>query len=211
MGRPSGAARSRRRGARADPTSAASAPVFPEELPTRQRGHGRPPLGVYSHSFLVSARGTAHEPCESPHVSCQSWQRLGADDRAPARAGRARLHRAERHGAAGAGGLRHAGATPAQRRHGDATRPPVCRGRRSQQGQPELRGLGPVEQPEPDSQGARRCVVGRRPHRHPRGPRRRAPDHGDVLPEAESALARHQVRTRTSARCSRRKPTSRAS
>ena len=117
----------------------------------------------------------------------------GLHHRPPPRPRRPRLHRAERHDPARPGRLRHAGAAPGQHRPRAPAGPAVRRGRRSQPRQPGLRRLGAVRQPRSDPPVPRGPDVGRRRHRHPRRPRRRAGDHGDLLPEAEPPGRRHPV------------------
>ena len=130
--------------------------------------------------------------------------------RPPPGARRPRLHRAERHDPARAGGLRHAG--PAAGEHGPrvADRPAVRRGGRSQSRLAGLRRLGGVRQPRSDPQVPRRPAMGRRATRASAG--------RDVARQIMEAYYRKQNRpatasapTRTTARCSRRRPTSRAS
>ena len=103
-----------------------------------------------------------------------------------------RLHPAERHDPARAGRLRHAVAAPGEHRVRAAR--PTCSSSRS-----SIRTATAQNYVDWEQFGNRTRIrqfleepaVGRGRHRHPRRPRRRAPDHGDLLQEAEPPGGRH--------------------
>ncbi len=89
--------------------------------------------------------------------------------------------------------MRDPGTAPGERGAGPAPGSPGRRRRRSEPRQPELRGLERRGQSQSDPEAARRPRVGRGRHRHPRRPRRRQGDHGDVLRQAAAAGRRDSI------------------
>ena len=169
----------------------------PQKRSSRQRCHGRAPgraiLSRVRRGQLPSSREDANahsiagrfsEPSAPPPALTIVPRRV---------LGGTGLRRAERHDSARPGRLRHASPATGQHGPGRPARSPVRRRRRSQPRLAGLRRLGRMGEPRSDSQIPRRARLGRRRHRHPRGPRRRAADHGDVLPQAESPGVRHPL------------------